>query len=134
MSTSTTDRLGRPKKSPLERRTLQRKVRFNPIEDGIVEAKSRQAGLDFTTYVREAALGHDITASFRRSADPELVTKLNQLGEQTRALGNVVNQVARALHTDRMPPSDWEALPEMIAHLHGDISATLDQVILDDDA
>lgn len=129
MSTSTTDRLGRPKKSPLSVRR-NKTVRMSLLEEAQILESANKAGLDIGPYVREAALGHEITVPAVRSADPELITKLDRLGQDVRAIGNLTNQIARAAHTDRRLPPEWQNVHERIEALRSEISITLEKVVL----
>lgn len=123
------DRLGRPKKSPLEVRR-NKTIRLSLIEEAKIAERATRCGMDLGEFIREAALDHEIAATAARSADPRLVNKLDGLGQQVAALGNLVNQVALYLHTDRRLPADWETLPGEIDRLKSQVAATLDEVIL----
>lgn len=130
MSTSTTDRNGRPKKSPLEVRNRQTKIRLNLLEEAELRHRCDLSGMDLATYVRESALNHEITVPAVRSADPELVTKLDRLGQEVRAIGNLTNQIAIAAHTDRRLPPEWRNVHERIDALRSEISTTLNKVVI----
>lgn len=96
---------GRPKLAPDERRAAQiPPVRVTEAELHFVEAQAAAAGLPLSDYARRRLFGH-IVAPATTIADDRLLMELN-------AIGNLLNQIARALHTDR---------PE-----HGSLSAALD--------
>ena len=123
--------MARPKKQPLERRTERCDIRVTLAEKTHVEAQAAAAGIGVGEYVRRRAVGYTVPSGSSRRVDPALVTELNRLGLQLSGLGNVVNQVARAVHTDRRLPADFELLPAEIRSLQSRVSAALDQVLSD---
>ena len=122
--------MARPKRHPSEKRSERYNLRFTVAEIEHVRQQAEAAGLETAEYLRRRCLGHKITSATVCRADPALVTEINRLGQQLSGLGNVTNQVALYLHTDRRIPADWEVLPQEIKKSQKQVSQVLDQVVL----
>lgn len=86
--------IGRPRKTAEERRDEQLPpVRLTVAERAFIEAQAMRAGLSVSDYARRRLLGHMVSAARTRS-DDRAILELNRVGV-------LLNQVARALHTDR---------------------------------
>ena len=92
-------RMGRPKLAPDEKREAQLPpVRVTVAELHHVEDQAAAAGCSVTEFTRRAVLG--IRVQPRQSvADDRLLIELNRVG-------NLMNQIARSLHTDRPERAD----------------------------
>ncbi len=122
--------MGRPKKQSAERRDQRRNLRFTVAEMVHIETQAGAAGLDVHEYLRRRCLGYVVPSGERSPRiDPALVSETNRLGTAVSALGNVVNQVALYLHTDRSIPGDWEVLPAKIRETQEKIADVLDQMV-----
>ena len=96
--------MGRPKKAPDERRDERLpNLRVTAAERAYVEGQAALAGLSVVEFCRQAVLSKKITPR-RATADDQLLLELNRAGVN-------LNQIARALNSDR---------PE-----HGDLADTL---------
>ncbi len=90
---------GRPRLAPDERKVAQiPPVRCTDAELHFVEAQAAAAGLSLSDYARRRLLGQ-VVAPAVSVADDRLLMELN-------AIGNLLNQIARALHTDRPERAD----------------------------
>ena len=111
--------MGRPEKHPDEKRTERHNLRFTIAEMNHVRAQADAAGLDVAEYIRRRAVGYVAPAGTgRRGADPRLIGELN-------ALGNNVNQLARAVHRGSRFTDQWEALAQRVGEI-------LERLLLDE--
>jgi len=96
------------RQSAKRQRTKQCLVRFTDAEFADASAKADRAGMALAAYLRAAALGHPgLRAQRRPPADHKALRRL--LGEMGR-IGNNINQIARALNTDKaVPPAEIRA-------------------------
>lgn len=114
--------MARPKKQPHERRQTGVRADLTLAEKRYVQAQAALAGLSEAEYTRRRVLGYAVKAARGElRCDAALVSELNRLGVQLSNLGNLANQVARYLHTDRSVPEAWGVLP-------GELRRVLDQV------
>lgn len=124
---------GRPKLPPEQRRTERYNLRFTPAELQHLQLQAQTAGLDVAEYLRRRALGYVVPpAPTHRRCDPGLVTELNRLGLEIKAIGNNANQIARAVHTNRRFGVSWQAVVSRIEELSRQVSDTLEKILLDD--
>jgi len=121
--------MARPKKLPGEKRSERCNLRFTVAEIEHVRQQANAAGLEVAEYLRRRCLGHQVTPAASRRADPALVSEINQLGRQLNGLGNVTNQVALYLHTDRRLPAEWQSLPAHIKKSQQEVANVLDRVV-----
>ena len=119
--------MARPKKAQHERRTTQMNLRFTAAEDAYVRSQARAAGLSVSEYSRRRLLGHQVPQSPGR-ANAQLLSELNRLGLELKAIGNNVNQLARAVHTGRSFNVAWTAVYDRLQQLTGDVSGALERV------
>lgn len=125
--------MGRPKKLPDERRTETIRARVTVAEFEHVHQQARAAGLDVSEYVRRRAVGYVVPpAPVHRRADPGVVTELNRLGLELKAIGNNANQIALALNAGRRSSQPWEEVVRRIKQLTGEVSGTLEDLLLHD--
>ena len=98
--------MARPKKEPHERRTSSTRADLTPAEKEHVRAQAQRAGLSEADYVRRRVLGFQVSPAPSRveaQATAALVNEVNRLGVN-------VNQLARAVHTDRPAATAWQTL------------------------
>lgn len=62
-----------------------------------------------------------------------LISELNRLGLELKAIGNNANQLALATHTNRRFATSWEDVVREIGELRGRVSNALEKVIDADD-
>lgn len=122
--------MARPTKQPHERREARFNLRFTDAEKAYVETQARAAGLDPAEYLRRRALGYHVPPAQSR-ADALLLTKINRVGLELHAIGINVNQLARAVHTDRGFHGRWETAYERLEATRADLSAVLEQLASD---
>ena len=96
-----------------------------------VQEQVALAGISEAEYVRRRALGIAVPAKSAKLAKAALVSEINRLGTQLSALGNLANQIALYLHTDRSIPESWEVLPSEIKALLKLVEQTLEKVLYD---
>lgn len=109
--------MGRPEKHPDEKRSERHNVRFTLAELSRVRVQADAAGLDVAEYIRRRALGYVVPAGTgRRRTDPQLIVELN-------AVGNNVNQLARAVHRGGRFTEHWQAVADELCRV-------LEQVVL----
>lgn len=125
--------MARPRKHPDEKREQRFNLRFTAAELAHVETQARGAGITPHEFLRRRALGYIVPpAPAHRRVDPGLVTELNRLGLELKAIGNNANQLALATHTNRRFAASWEAVVERIHELGGEVSATLERLVIGD--
>jgi len=81
---------GRPKKAIVRTRTTG--IRFSTLEHFVVREKARTAGLNLTTYIRQAAVESKVQT--RLTAEERLFVR------QLVGFSNNINQIARACHQE----------------------------------
>lgn len=87
--------MARPRKQEHERRTASIRADLTEAEKVFVQEQAARAGLSAAEYTRRRVLGYAVVSpAASRRADPALITELNRVGVN-------VNQLARAVHTDR---------------------------------
>ncbi len=82
---------GRPTKQPDEKRSARFNLRFTAAELAQIEAQAHIAGLGPHEFLRRRSLGYVVPPRSQGQVDPAIVSELN-------AVGNNVNQLARATH------------------------------------
>lgn len=128
--------MARPKKEPAERRTERHNLRFTLAEMADIRLTASQRGLSVADYLHQKCLtGRAVPHSYARGIRPEEITAINNLGLELSRLGNLSNQIARGLHSDRPVPGGdgWETLPERIAKAQEEITSYLRQRLASDD-
>lgn len=124
--------MARPKKQPHERRQTGVRADLTLAEKRYVQQQAVLAGVSEAEYTRRRVLGYAVKAARGElRCDPALVSELNRLGVQLSNLGNLANQVARYLHTDRRVPAEWDALPAELKRLLLLVEAKLAEVLGD---
>lgn len=106
---------GRPVKQPNERRCSQQNVRFTLAEMEDIRAQAAAAGLTVAEFIRRAATGLAVKPA-RARVDAALISELN-------AIGNNVNQLARAVHRGRDLPPFWKAIAGRLTTLLDEVAA-----------
>jgi hypothetical protein len=125
--------MARPVKEPHEKRSVTFGTRFTTAERGFVEEQARAAGLDPAEYLRRRVLGHRVPPA-RGRADAMLLTELNRIGLELKAIGNNVNQIARAVNSDRPSRIDWDVLAERLEESRATVVTFLGKLEVDDDS
>lgn len=93
--------MARPRKQEHERRTASVRADLTEAEKTYVQEQAAKAGLSEAEYTRRRVLGFAVASpAAARRADPAVVTELNRIGVN-------VNQLARAVHTDRDFAKFW---------------------------
>ncbi|MGD9693612.1 MAG: plasmid mobilization relaxosome protein MobC [Phycisphaerales bacterium] len=96
--------MARPRKQEHERRTASIRADLTEAEKAYIQEQAAKAGLSGAEYTRRRLLGFAVTSpAAARRADPALVTELNRIGVN-------VNQLARAVHTDRDFARFWREI------------------------
>ena len=129
MNTATANRGGRPRKSPLERRSVPFTPRFTEIEAAVIRHNAANIGISPTEYVYRSTIKEKLNVPPRRTADPHLITRLDRLACEVRDMGSVVNQVATYLHCDREIPHDMQRIATDIQRLKKSIAETIGMVV-----
>lgn len=124
--------MARPKKSPDEKRSAKAEARLTVAEHEYVRQQAYLAGIDFSEYVRRRILGYEVPSKGSNRADPALVTEINRLGLELKAIGNNANQLALATHTNRRFATSWEGVVDRIHELGGQVSEALERLVLRD--
>jgi hypothetical protein len=124
--------MARPTKHPDEQRSQTARARVTAAEHEHIKQQASLAGLGVSEFVRRRLLGYEVPSAATRSADPGLVTEINRLGLELRAIGNNANQLALAAHTNRRAATSWESVVDRIHALAGQVTAVLEKVVLSD--
>lgn len=123
--------MARPTKLAHEKREHRHNLRFTTAEIAHIAEQAARAQLPVTDYLRARATGH-VVASPRSGVDAQLVHQLNALGQELKAIGNNVNQLARAANSGRtyrgLPVA---ALSSQLQSLASKVDSTLTD-LLDD--
>lgn len=106
---------GRPVKQPNERRCSQMNIRLTLAEAEYIRVQAAVAGLTEAEYMRRAATELAVKPA-RARADAALISELN-------AIGNNVNQLARAVHRGRDFPPFWKAIAGRLTTLLDEVAA-----------
>lgn len=125
--------MARPKKHPDERRSASVRSDLTLAEKCYVQEQAAKAGLSEAEYTRQRVLGFTVRAVAGSGAcDPALISEINRLGREVNSLGHLVNQVARACHTDRRMRPEWDVLPSEIKALRQHVEMTLERLVTGD--
>lgn len=120
--------MARPKKHDLERRSVQLDARYTQLEADYVQQQADAASLPRAAFIRKRTLGDRIIVPQMRGIDPAVIVELDRLMIEINAIGNNVNQVARAMNSARPLPSGWENIPSILDQLRDKTEAVLDQM------
>lgn len=108
--------MGRPRKEQHERRTASVRADLTEAEKVYVQQQAAKAGLSEAEYTRRRILGYAVVSpAAARRADPALISELNRIGVN-------VNQLARAVHTDREFIRYWR-------EIGAELRSALDRVV-----
>lgn len=123
-------RIGRPKKQEHERRVAVLKADLTLAEKEYLRQQAAAAGLTEAEFARRRVLGYAVASTDpTRRTDPALITKLNALGIQLKAIGNNANQLARAKHTGRAFRVSWQTVAEKVLETRDEVSAVLAELV-----
>lgn len=101
-------------------------VPLSPDERAKIPALADAVGLTTIEFARHRLLGYRI--SHTALAAPRLLADINRLGMELRAIGNNVNQVARAMNTERTHNVDPEAVFSRLQELADEVAQALQVV------
>lgn len=121
--------MARPRKHEHEKRSVHVDARYTLLEAEFLQQEANAAGLSRSEYVRKRSLGERIMVPRVRGIDPAAIVKIDRLAQEINAIGNNVNQVARAIHTNRRMPPGWERIPELLEELRMKAETTLDEMV-----
>tara|TARA_R110000782_G_scaffold102483_5_gene189517 strand:+ start:19390 stop:19821 length:432 start_codon:yes stop_codon:yes gene_type:complete len=125
---------GRPEKQEHERLSMVVQARVTLAEQEHIRRIAAEAGLSVSDYLRRRACAYQVPASVRhRSSDPALVTEVNKLGVELKAVGNLANQLALSVHTRRRSRIAWEAVVSQIEAAVDDVQQALARLVAADD-
>jgi hypothetical protein len=122
--------MGRPRKNPDERRSARAEARLTIAEHEYVRQQAYLAGLEVSEYIRRRILDYEVPIKDTGRADPALVTALNRLALEVRAIGVNANQLARASNAGRRSRLSWEAVAARIEALGEEVSEALERLVL----
>lgn len=122
--------MARPKKEPHERRTELAQARVTEAEMAYIDQQAYLAGLERSDYLRRRALDYQVPAKAETAADPALVSELNRLGLELKAIGNNANQLAVNLHTGRRSERlAWEEVVAEITRARAEVAEVLERIL-----
>ena len=124
--------MGRPRKNEHELRSAVARARLTPAEHEHVKTQAHLAGLEVSEYVRRRILDYEVPSSATRRADPGLVTEVNRLALELRAIGVNANQLARSANAGRRARSSWQDVVERVNVLSEKASEVLERLVLSD--
>jgi len=93
--------MARPRKNAAEKKSERVVVWMDPGERKKLDAKARSAGMSVPDYLRKIVEDDIVNNHMRISIDPEIIDKLHSAAIELKAIGNNVNQLARATHRGR---------------------------------
>ncbi len=123
--------MARPKKQEHEKRTASIYADVTQAEKEHFRELVAASGCGSEAeFIRRRALGYAVASTDPiRRADPALITKLNALGLELKAIGNNANQLARAKHTGRSFNVRWQAVADKVIETRDEVSATLARLV-----
>lgn len=121
--------MARPKKHAFEKRSEHIDARYTLLEAERVQQQANAAGLSKSEFSRKRTLGERIMIPRIRGIDPAAIVELDRLVQEVNAIGNNVNQVARAMNSNRRMPPGWERIPEVLEELRMKTETTLDELV-----
>jgi len=107
--------MARPSKDPNERRSAVVPLRLTEAEHNYVREQASAAGISVSEYLRRRSLSLPVQPTPSR-VDASLISEINRIG-------NNVNQLARATHTDRDFVKHWRAIGD-------ELTTVLEKVVL----
>lgn len=122
--------MARPKMHPKETRSVRFNLRFTAAERVHVDDQARIAGLAVHEFCRRRVLGYKVPpAPAQRRTDPGVLTELNNLWRQLKAIGNNANQIALNANTGRRERQSWEGVVGRVHELADAVEARLEQLV-----
>jgi AMMECR1 domain-containing protein len=98
--------MARPRRKDNEQSTASVRAGLTDAEKVYLQDQAAKAGLSEAEYTRRRILGYAVpSASSRQRTDPVLINELNRIGVN-------VNQLSRAVHTDREFVKYWHDIGE----------------------
>jgi predicted DNA binding CopG/RHH family protein len=94
--------MARPTKSEHEKRDKRFNLRFTEAEIEHLRAQAATCGMPPHEYARQRILGHVVKPA-KSQIEASVVSELNRIGVN-------VNQLARAVHTDRSFQQHWQSI------------------------
>jgi hypothetical protein len=95
--------MSRPEKHEHEKRSERFQFRLTIAEKEHVIEQATKLGIKPADYARNRVIGHRVEAPVRPKFDPALVSEVNRIGVN-------INQLARAVHTDRDFVKYWREI------------------------
>lgn len=121
--------MARPKMHPNETRSVRFNLRFTAAERVHVNDQARIAGLAVHEFCRRRVLGYKVPpAPSQGRMDPRVLSELNNLWRQLKAVGNNANQIALNTHTGRRERQSWEGVVGRVHELADAVEAKLEQL------
>lgn len=102
--------MARPRKQPDEKRTASVRADLTVAERLYVHEQATQAGISAAEYTRRRVLGFAVVTGGTRRVDPAFISELNRIGVN-------VNQLARAVHTDRDFARYWREIGDELRRI-----------------
>jgi len=103
--------MARPRKQPDEKRTASVRADLTVAERLYVHEQATLAGISAAEYTRRRILGFAVVAGGNiRRVDPAFISELNRIGVN-------VNQLARAVHTDRDFARYWREIGDELRRI-----------------
>lgn len=109
----------RPPKSEAAKRLQRFNLRLTLAELEKLREQAETCGLEPHAYARRRVLGHQVSPTPRAALTPATAALINEVNR----LGVNVNQLARAVHSDRTPPMDWRDLAAECERVLAKVSA-----------
>ena len=122
--------MGRPRKHEHERRTSSTRTDLTEAEKVCLQNNVAASGLrSEAEFVRKRILFERIVAPTTQSADPALISLVNQTNLELRACGNNINQIARNKNSGRRERLAWENVQEELNRLIEKSEAVLNKMV-----
>lgn len=109
----------RPPKPEAAKRLQRFNLRLTLAELEKLREQAEACGLEPHAYARRRVLGHQVAPASRAAMTPTTAALINEVNR----LGVNVNQLARAVHSDRTPPMDWRELAAECERVLAKVSA-----------
>jgi len=119
--------MARPKKQDAEKRTEQTNERWTLAELEYLNQQAAHTGMSRTDYIRHSALSIRVPVARSSSADPALVSELNNIGLALKSgVGNNLNQYMRNVNSER---GAFIAAQDLFAEIQA-VAVKLDSVLV----
>ena len=127
--------MGRPRKHEHEKRTASTRTDLTEAEKIFLQQQVANSGTrSEAEYVRKRILSERIVVPAANSADPALISLINQTNLELRAWGNNLNQIARNKNSGRRERIGWEEAQQSLQELIKKSEAVLEKLVDTDDS